>query len=103
MRSHLEVLEITVQHAPRQDQLSFILAMSTGGRIHARAGGLKTSQIKSENGWLNRIARIFGRTGRSAAVPGARWTTRRHGGPFGLAALVNGADRGQGRCLEGRR
>lgn len=71
MRSHLEVLEITVQHAPRQDQFSFILAMSTGGRIHARAGGLKTSQIKSENGWLNRIARIFGRTGHSAAVPGA--------------------------------
>ena len=41
---------VTVHDAPRHDEIVFVLAMTTGGRIHARAGGLKASQIRGENG-----------------------------------------------------
>ena len=50
VRSHLDAMEVGVHDAPRHDEIVFVLAMSTGGRIHARSGGLKASQIASENG-----------------------------------------------------
>jgi hypothetical protein len=52
VRSHLDAMEVTVHDAPRHDEIVFVLAMTTGGRIHARSGGLKTSQIKGEDGLL---------------------------------------------------
>ena len=35
---------------PRPDEIMFILAMGTGPRVHDRAGGLKASEIKGEDG-----------------------------------------------------
>jgi hypothetical protein len=50
VRSHFDALEVGIPDAPRPDEIVLILAMSTGGRIHARAGGLKASEIKGEDG-----------------------------------------------------
>jgi hypothetical protein len=50
VRSHFDAIEIGVPDAPRAAELVFILAMTTGGRIHARMGGLKASEIKGEDG-----------------------------------------------------
>jgi hypothetical protein len=50
VRSHFDAIEVGVADAPRPDELVLILAMTTGGRIHARAGGLKASEIKGEDG-----------------------------------------------------
>jgi hypothetical protein len=50
VRSHFDAVEVGVADAPRPDEIVLILAMSTGGRIHARAGGLKASEIKGEDG-----------------------------------------------------
>jgi hypothetical protein len=50
VRSHLDAIEVGLADAPRPDELVLILAMTTGGRIHARAGGLKASEIKGEDG-----------------------------------------------------
>jgi hypothetical protein len=50
VRSHFTSIEVGVTDAPRADELAFILVMTTGPRIHARAGGLKASEIKGEDG-----------------------------------------------------
>jgi hypothetical protein len=50
VRSHFDAVEVGVADAPRPDEIVLILAMTTGGRIHARAGGLKASEIKGEDG-----------------------------------------------------
>jgi hypothetical protein len=50
VRSHFDAIEVGVADAPRPDEIVFILAMTTGARIHARAGGLKASEIKGEDG-----------------------------------------------------
>ncbi len=50
VRSHFDAIEVGVADAPRPDEIVLILAMTTGGRIHARAGGLKASEIKGEDG-----------------------------------------------------
>jgi hypothetical protein len=50
VRSHFDAIEVGVADAPRPDEIVFVLAMTTGGRIHARAGGLKASEIKGEDG-----------------------------------------------------
>jgi hypothetical protein len=50
VRSHFDALEVGVPDAPRPDEIVLILAMTTGARIHARAGGLKASEIKGEDG-----------------------------------------------------
>jgi hypothetical protein len=39
-----------VPDAPRPDEIVLVLAMTTGARIHARAGGLRASEIKGEDG-----------------------------------------------------
>jgi hypothetical protein len=39
-----------VPGAPASDEIVFILAMSTGARIHARVGGLKAADISQWNG-----------------------------------------------------
>jgi len=36
--------------APRANELAFVLVMSTGARVHDRAGGLSANDIKGEDG-----------------------------------------------------
>jgi hypothetical protein len=50
VRSHFDSMEIGIADAPRADELLLALVMTTGARIHARAGGLKASEIKGEDG-----------------------------------------------------
>lgn len=50
VRSHFDAIEVQVSDAPRADELVFVLAMTTGGRVHARLGGLEASQVKGEDG-----------------------------------------------------
>jgi hypothetical protein len=50
VRSHFGAVEVGLPDAPKADEIVYILAMSTGPRIHARAGGLEASEIKGEDG-----------------------------------------------------
>jgi hypothetical protein len=50
VRSHFSGIEIGVQDAPRPDEIVYALAMATGGRIHARSGGLRADQITGIDG-----------------------------------------------------
>jgi hypothetical protein len=50
VRSHFAAMEIGVPDAPRADEIVFILVMTTGARVHDRAGGLKASEIKGQDG-----------------------------------------------------
>jgi hypothetical protein len=50
VRSHFSGIEIGVQDAPRPDEIVYALAMATGGRIHARAGGLRADEITGIDG-----------------------------------------------------
>lgn len=50
VRSHFDAMEIGVPDGPRADELLFALAMSRGGRIHSRMGGLETDGVKGEDG-----------------------------------------------------
>ncbi|VVO75853.1 amino acid synthesis family protein [Pseudomonas fluorescens] len=50
VRSHFGVAEMTVWDGPRRGEIAFGLAMATGGRIHARLGGLASADVKGEDG-----------------------------------------------------
>ena len=50
VRSHFDAFEVRVPGAPRPDEIVFILAMSTGARIHARVGGLAAGAIAKWDG-----------------------------------------------------
>ena len=50
VRSHFDALTVTVPDAPRADEVMFVLAMTTGGRPHARVGGLAASEISKWDG-----------------------------------------------------
>lgn len=50
VRSHFDAIEVGICDAPRNNELVFALAMTTGARIHARTGGLAASEIKGEDG-----------------------------------------------------
>jgi hypothetical protein len=50
VRSHLDAIEIGVGDGPRADEIVLVLAMTTGARVHDRAGGLKASEIKGQDG-----------------------------------------------------
>lgn len=50
VRSHFDAMEVRVPDAPRAGELVFVLAMTTGPRVHARVGGLQASEIKGEDG-----------------------------------------------------
>jgi hypothetical protein len=50
VRSHFDSVTATVPDAPRADEIVFVLAMTTGGRPHARVGGLQTSEISKWDG-----------------------------------------------------
>lgn len=50
VRSHFDAITVTVADAPRPDEMMFVLAMTTGGRPHARMGGLQVSEISKRDG-----------------------------------------------------
>ena len=50
VRSHFDAFEVGLPDAPRTDEIVVALVMSTGGRIHARVGGLAKEDIKGEDG-----------------------------------------------------
>lgn len=50
VRSHFGTLEVGLPDAPKADEIVYVLTMSTGPRVHARAGGLGASEIKGEDG-----------------------------------------------------
>jgi hypothetical protein len=50
VRSHFDAITVAVPDAPRADEMMFVLAMTTGGRPHARVGGLQASEISKWDG-----------------------------------------------------
>jgi hypothetical protein len=50
VRSHFDSVTAIVPDAPRADEIVFVLAMTTGGRPHARVGGLQVSEISKWDG-----------------------------------------------------
>ena len=50
VRSHFGAAEMTVWDGPKRDEIVFGLAMSTGGRIHARIGGLAAKDVAGNDG-----------------------------------------------------
>jgi amino acid synthesis protein len=50
VRSHFDAIEVGVPGAPAADEIVYVLAMTDGPRVHDRAGGLKVSEIKGEDG-----------------------------------------------------
>ena len=47
VRSHFNTVEVTIYDAPKPRELVFILAMGTGGRLHARLGGVTRAQAEA--------------------------------------------------------
>lgn len=50
VRSHFNTFEVGIQDAPRPDEILFALVMGTGGRVHARLGGLTKDQLSVHDG-----------------------------------------------------
>lgn len=50
VRSHYDAMPVRVPGAPMADEIVFILAMSAGGRVHSRLGGLTIAGISQWNG-----------------------------------------------------
>ncbi len=50
VRSHFDAIEVGVADAPRANELVVVLVMTTGPRVHARAGGLAASDVKGQDG-----------------------------------------------------
>ena len=50
VRSHFDAMEVGINDAPRANELVLALVMSTGARVHNRAGGLNASDIVGEDG-----------------------------------------------------
>ncbi|WP_372421781.1 amino acid synthesis family protein [Salinarimonas chemoclinalis] len=50
VRSHFDAMEVGVPDGPRPDELAYVLVMTTGGRVHARIGGLTPEGITVRDG-----------------------------------------------------
>lgn len=50
VRSHFDAIEAGVPDAPRADEMVLVLVMTTGSRVHARAGGLAAKDIVGKDG-----------------------------------------------------
>jgi hypothetical protein len=50
VRSHFDAMDVRVPDGPRADEIVFILVMATGGRVHARMGGLQADEIVARDG-----------------------------------------------------
>ncbi|CAN7618725.1 amino acid synthesis family protein [Variovorax sp. LjRoot84] len=50
VRSHYNSMEVGIQDAPRPNEILFALVMGTGGRVHARLGGLSKEAVTVHDG-----------------------------------------------------
>jgi len=50
VRSHFDAMQIGVPDGPRRNEIVFALVMTTGGRVHARLGGLGADEISKFDG-----------------------------------------------------
>lgn len=50
VRSHFDAMEVGLNDAPKAHEMAVILVMSTGARIHDRAGGLAAKDIIGKDG-----------------------------------------------------
>jgi len=50
VRSHFDAMEVGVNDAPRASEMVVALVMTTGARIHNRAGGLAADDVAGEDG-----------------------------------------------------
>ena len=50
VRSHFDSIEVGINDAPRADEMVYVLVMTTGARVHSRAGGLEAQDIMGEDG-----------------------------------------------------
>jgi hypothetical protein len=50
VRGQFDAIEVRVPGAPAADELAFVLAMTTGYRVHERVGGLRVEQIAKWDG-----------------------------------------------------
>lgn len=50
VRSHFDSMEVGLNDSPRADEMLVVLVMTTGPRVHSRAGGLEVAQIKGQDG-----------------------------------------------------
>ena len=50
VRSHFDSMEVSLNDAPKANEMTLVLVMSTGPRIHDRAGGLAAKDIIGEDG-----------------------------------------------------
>ena len=50
VRSHFDGIEVRLPDGPKADEIVFALAMSSGGRVHSRMGGLEVWDVKGEDG-----------------------------------------------------
>ena len=50
VRSHFDSVEVGCADAPRAAEMALVLVMTTGARIHARAGGLAAADIVGADG-----------------------------------------------------
>ena len=50
VRSHFDSMEVGLNDAPKANELAVVLVVSTGPRIHDRAGGLAAKDIEGKDG-----------------------------------------------------
>jgi|TARA_B110000967_G_scaffold207319_1_gene256356 hypothetical protein len=50
VRSHFDSMEVGLNDAPKANEMALILVMSTGARVHNRAGGLAAQDIAGKDG-----------------------------------------------------
>ncbi len=50
VRSHFDAMEFRIHDAPRPDEIVVVIAVTDGGRPHARVGGLALADIQGEDG-----------------------------------------------------
>ena len=50
VRSHYDTITATFHDGPNPDELLVVFALATGGRLHARLGGLRSSEIRERDG-----------------------------------------------------
>jgi hypothetical protein len=50
VRSHFNTIDVGIVDSPKPNELLYVLAMSTGPRVHERLGGLRVEQISVGDG-----------------------------------------------------
>jgi hypothetical protein len=50
VRSHYDTITVSLADAPAPDEIMVLFALATRGRLHARLGGLRASDVKGNDG-----------------------------------------------------